>query len=108
MKNGIFSALVLTAVIACATVQRIMWPTVVECGPKVADATAEVTGALVKGGDWKSELESIARKKGVDGVTCAVDRVARQWGAPGASHDERVIAANARAAEFLAGKEVRR
>lgn len=105
---GIVAAAALAIIAACATAQKIMWPTAVKCGPQIAEAIGEVTGVLIGGGDWQSALEAIARKRGVEAVICAADSVSRSWSEPGASHDDRVVAANKRAREFLGGINVNR
>lgn len=102
-------ALILFATAACGALQRVDWPKVAQCGPDVSDLVGVVSRVLLADGDdaesvsdrGRGELEQLAANHGANVVACVIDRLVRDWTAPGASQDAVRIAGAERGRAFL-------
>ena len=89
---------------------QVNWPKVLQCGPNVSDLVGVVSRVLLADGGSdhatisvraKSELEALARDYGPGTVACIVDRLVRDWRAPGATMEPNRVAAASRGEDFL-------
>jgi hypothetical protein len=108
MRNLLLAlALLLTA---CGPHGPINWPGLFQCAPGISDLVGVVSRILIADGPadqtdmstrGKRELEDLARTHGPSTVACVVERVVRDWNAPGAAQEPLRLAAAARGQAFL-------
>ena len=103
-------ALLMLALVLCTSgcgvfgAQGSAWPAVATCAPSRGAVIDDVTDELLRGGNYKKGLTSLAERYGASTVVCVVNELVADWGAPGkAGASPELSAAKLRGEAFLAG-----
>jgi hypothetical protein len=100
MKKAIAILFACSLLTSCGLLGKVDWPKVVNCGPTAPELFDRVERILLRGEDWKKQLEELRDKYLPSAIVCAVREISQGVIGADAPEAQRTGAQN-RAAEFL-------